>query len=210
MLLLFFFKTIKHFIILQIRNYLLFLKKIRLKNKTPSVISSNCNGTFIQHDLGLQFRTPFVNLWIKPKDYLKILNNLRYYLSCNLTFTKENGINYPVGVLDDVKLYFQHYSSEKEAEEKWKRRITRIDYNNIFILFTDRDGCTKNDLEEFDKLHYKNKIVFTHIPYPDIKSAFYIKGFEEKESVGILSNYRNCLKRYYDDFDYVNFFNSQT
>lgn len=48
---------------------------------------------------------------------------------------------------------------------------------------TDRDGCTKEDLIEFDKLSYKNKIVFTHVPYDDIKSAVYIKGFEKDNEV---------------------------
>ena len=204
-----FLRIIRQFTNKKIRNCILFIQRQRLKNKTPSIIASNCNGTLIQHDLKLQYRTPFVNLWIKPKDFIKILKNLSYYMSCNLSFINEKGINYPVAILNDVKIYFQHYKSEKEAEEKWKRRVSRIDYNNIYILFTDRDGCTKNDLEQFDKLPYKNKIVFTHIPYPNIKSTFYIKGFEQQESVGILSNYRNSFYRYYDQFDYIKWFNSK-
>ncbi|MGZ1316735.1 DUF1919 domain-containing protein [Lactobacillus delbrueckii subsp. bulgaricus] len=27
----------------------------------------------IYHDLGLQFKSPTINLWFKPKDYIKFL-----------------------------------------------------------------------------------------------------------------------------------------
>lgn len=47
----------------------------RLKNKEFSLIANNCNGGFILHDLGLQFRSPFVNLYINPNDYIFILEN---------------------------------------------------------------------------------------------------------------------------------------
>lgn len=48
----------------------------RLKNKDFSLIANNCNGGFILHDLGLKFRSPFVNLYINPDDYIYILQNL--------------------------------------------------------------------------------------------------------------------------------------
>ena len=68
----------------------------RLKNKDFSLIASNCNGTFIYHDLNLQFRSPFINLWIKPNDFIKYLQNINYYMKCELKFTSEIGINYPI------------------------------------------------------------------------------------------------------------------
>ena len=91
----------------------------------------------------------------------------------------------------------------------WIERSKRINLENIFILMTDRDGCTKEDLIEFDNLPYKNKVVFTHLPYDDINSAIYIKGFEEEKQVGMCFNFKNRYtgKKYYDDFDYVNWFN---
>lgn len=184
----------------------------RLKNKEFSLISSNCNGAFICHDLGLQFRSPFVNLWMKPKDYLKYLKNIEYYKTCDLRFVENSKYNYPVGVLQDIKIFFQHYKSEKEAREKWVERSKRIDMDNLFILFTDRDGCTYEDLVEFDALPYPNKIVFTNKKYDEIKSSFCISGFEKEKSVG------NCFefispfsgKKRYDEFDYVSWFNNET
>ena len=196
-------------LIFKIRNCYKRIKKLHLKNTDFSLIASNCNGAMILHDLSLKFNSPFVDLWIKPKDFIKMLKNLKYYMDCEFSFTNEEGITYPVGILDDIRIYFQHYKSEDEAKNKWHERRARINYDNLFILFTDRDGCTKQDMIDFDNLKYKNKAVFVHKPYPDIKSAVYIHGFEQNDSVGMCMNYKGrfSLKRYYDDFDYVTWFN---
>ena len=126
-------------------------------------------------------------------------------------FINKENIDYPVGMLDDIKLYFVHYESEEQARSKWIERSKRINLENLFILMTDRDGCTKDDLIEFDNLPYKNKIVFTHVPYDDIKSAVYIKGFEKDNEVGMCFKFKNRFtgKKYYDDFDYVSWFNNK-
>ena len=176
-----------------------------------SIIASNCNGSCILHDLGVRFNSPFVNLWVKPQDFIKMLTNLEHYMSCELLFVKEKGLKYPVGKLDDVFIYFQHYKTELEAKVKWKERVKRIDYSNLFVMFTDRDNCTESDLMDFDRLPYEKKVVFVHKNYPNIKSSFVIKGFEKSSSVGILSEYKNdySYKRYYNDFDFVKWFNSK-
>lgn len=177
----------------------------KLKNKDFSLIASNCNGSLILHDLGLRFNSPFVNLWIKPKDYIKMLSNLRQYMNADLTFVKEEGIDYPVGKINDVILYFQHYNSENEALEIWNKRKARINYENLFVMFTERDGCTYEDLKLFDELPFENKVVFTHKDYPEIKSSVYIKGFENQSELGFLFDFMpdKIGKKYYDQFDYV-------
>lgn len=88
------------------------------------------------------------------------------------------------------------------------RRKARIDWNNLFVLMTGRDGCTEEILKEFDALPYPNKAVFTHIPMPHIKSAVYLPGFEKKGAVGngdvFVNNYSG--KKHFDYFDYVKWF----
>ena len=182
----------------------------KLKNKDFTLVASDCCGAVILHDLGLKFRSPFVNLWLQPGDFIKYLQNISYYETCKLKFI-DGGVNYPVGMLDDIKIYFQHYKTQEAAERKWIQRTERINMDNFFVLFTDRNGCTYQNLLEFDALPYKNKIVFTHKPYPEIKSAFYIHGYEEQDSVGVCIDFRNRFtwKRYLDDFDYVTWFNEQ-
>lgn len=183
----------------------------RLKNTDFSVISSNCNGAFILHELGLRFNSPFVNLWMKPDDFIKFLQNIPYYLECDMRFVEEPNISYPIGVLDDVKIYFQHYSTQEEAKEKWIERSKRINFNHLFILCTDRDGCTYQNLRDFDALPYKNKVIFTHVPYPEFKSAYYLKGWETEECVGMCYNYKSqySIKKHYDDFNYIAWFNQK-
>lgn len=106
----------------------------RLKNRKVSLIANNCNGGFTCHDLHMQFRSPVVNLWLKPKDFLKYLQNINHYMNVELTFIKEDGINHPVGLLDDIKIYFMHYENEEIAKKKWEERTKRIDFENLFVL----------------------------------------------------------------------------
>lgn len=179
----------------------------KLESSTISLIASNCNGALILHELDIRFNSPFVNLWIKPKDFIRLLKNFDGYMTKELSETTEDGIDYPIGKLGDVTIYFQHYDSFEQAKEKWNERKTRINKDNLFVLFTDRDGCTYEDLVEYDSLPY-NKVVFTNKPYPEIKSSFYIKGFENLESVGHCYEYMPGKRiKYYDQFDYVQWFN---
>ncbi len=183
----------------------------KLKNRDFSVIASNCNGAFLLHDLGMRFNSPFVNLWVKPKDFIKFLSDMSHYLDSDMTFVEEEGIDYPIGVIDDIRIYFQHYHSPEEAKSKWDERSKRINFDNLFIMFTDRDNCSYEDLKAFDALPFENKVVFTHIAYPEIKSAYYLKGWESEVSVGSCFEYKSSFsfKKYYDDFDYIGWFNGK-
>ncbi|MFZ7295366.1 DUF1919 domain-containing protein [Avibacterium avium] len=181
-----------------------------LKNKGMSVLASNCNGAFMLHDLGQPFNSPFVNLYLKPQDFIRYVQRIEHYQQQPLKFVEDNDKPYPVAYLDDIKIHFVHYANAQQAQEKWQQRSQRIDLDNLFIIMTDRDGCTEQDLKAFDELPYKNKVVFTQKPYPNIQSACYIRGFEQQSCVGDLFAYSDWLgKRYYDQFDYVAWFNDQ-
>ena len=78
----------------------------------------------------------------------------------------------------------------------------------MYIMMTDRDGCTLEDMQAFDALPYDNKVLFTCREHPDIASSFYIRGFEKETKVGQLQEkMRITGKRYIDQFDYVEFLN---
>ena len=113
-------------------------QKKSLKNKTMSVIASNCNGALILHDLGVRFNSPFVNLWIKPKDYIKLLKDFDRYMAADLSEVFEDGISYPIGKLDDISIYFQHYESFEQAKEKWDERKKRIDKTTKYDYFRNK------------------------------------------------------------------------
>lgn len=193
-------KTLK-----SIRN---FCKKVRLKNKTPTIIADNCNGTFIYHDLGLMYRSPTINLYFHTKDFLKFVERLDYYTNQELKEVADKQVDYPVGKIDDITIYFMHYKSWDQAKEKWHERIKRIDKENIFIIMREQEDCEYSDLLRFDSLPFENKVVFTHKYYPEIKSSFYIRGFEDNGYVGHLYPYIGYSgKRHLDQFDYVTFLN---
>lgn len=188
----------------KLRDYLICkrLRKTFSKNDI-SIISSNCIGGVISHDLGIQFNSPTVNLYIEAKDFIKFLSSIKEYLQYELDFIDES-TSYPIAQLHDIKIYFVHYKNNEEAREKWNQRKNRINEKNIYVMMCERDGCTYDNLKEFDKLPYKNKVVFTHIKYPQIKSSYYIRGFENENELGdIIAVMPHSIKRYYDQFNYA-------
>lgn len=72
-----------------------------------------------------------------------------------------------------IHVYFLHYQSFEEGVSAWKRRARRIQWNNIFVVLSEKDGCTKKCLEEFEHLSYESKVALTHVEYPDITCGFY-------------------------------------
>ena len=79
----------------------------RLTNHGMTVISANCVGAFILHDLGEPFNSPFVNLYLSPKDFIQYLKNMDFYQNQTLTFVQSEK-TYPVGKLGDLEIHFMH------------------------------------------------------------------------------------------------------
>lgn len=68
-------------------------------------------GGVIFHELGLKFMSPTINLWMKPKDFIKYCSNLKHYSQCKLEFLDSSlylsaSEKYPVACLDDIIIYF--------------------------------------------------------------------------------------------------------
>ena len=72
-------------------------------------------------------------------------------------------------------------------------------------------GGDESILERFEKLPFKDKVIFVNKPFPQYKSAFYIRNFENEKNgkVNTIWRTQNVFtgKRYIDQFDYVAFFN---
>lgn len=158
------------------------IKKTRfllLKNKSFSIISDNCWGGFIYQYFNIPYKSPFVGLFIFSPDYIKMLKNLEYYLNSDLVFIEPNETRYkkeliahgtyetyPIAILgDNVEIHFLHYKSNEEAYEKWSKRVKRLDRKNLIIKFCDRDLCTDELVDEFDKLDFENKVMLSSKDY---------------------------------------------
>ena len=162
------------------------------------------------HDIGAPFNSPFVNLYVEAKDYIKYLKNPQKYNQMEFVEI-ESDCNYPVGMLGDITFHFVHYTSFEQAVSAFKRRVARINYDNLFVILSERDGCTYADLKEFDNLPYQNKVVFTHKPYNDILSSFYIEGFENNGFLGSIIDWdKKTGSRIYDRFDFINWFQAKS
>ena len=186
--------------------------RARFHNPGVSILSMNCTGGILYHDLGLQFRSPTVNLFMRAEAFVKFCENLDYYLSIDeLVECTDMDIiedrTYPIAWLGDILLFLVHYHSVGEAQEKWNERKKRIDKNNLVILNTDREGMTGRLKDRFEKLPYR-KVMFCHKPDEARPSCVYLRGYENENSVGIITDHIGWKGlRPVDQFDWVNFLN---
>ncbi len=198
----------------KIRYWYYLPKRSRLKNKTPSILANNCIGTVLSHDMRLRFRSPTVNLFMRPHEFLNFLESLDYYTNCEVEETFEEGIQYPLGVMhrgeEQVKLYFVHYRSFEEARQKWMQRRQRIDRANLFVVFEyvnlEEDSET---WRRFCALPFDNKVILTGdtaFEHPDLVHIdLYNEPYQEGKIFAIKPD--TVLHRWLDDFDYVSFLN---
>lgn len=191
-------------------------KRIKIQKNNPiTIISSNCIGGVILHELGLPFETPTINLYFEPKFFLEFISDLKKYISLPISEKISEGVRYPIGTIGDkVEVHFLHYDSFEQAKSKWEDRKKRINYNNLFFILTDRNGLTFEDAKRFDDLPYENKILLTVKDYKNIECNLNFGGrFAENSTDGEqiidLCAFENKFtrRRYLDNFDFVKFLN---
>ncbi len=183
--------------------------RMKVINKNVSIISQNCLGGVISHDLGLRFLSPTVNLYMTSSDFMLFVENLRLFKDADMRFIQSDR-NYPVAECflgeKKITIYFVHYHSCEEAQKKWRERYTRINYENVRVVMTDRDGLTEDILDRFEKLPYK-KILFS-AKILDMKDTIFVKEFSGKEQVGDLISFSTLFgKRVYEKFNIVKWIN---
>lgn len=175
-------------------------KQIRekLQGVEFSILCNNCLGGHFYHDAGRKFTTPTINLAFDGPDFIRFLENPKHYLSCTPEFLPVKA--FPLAMFDDVEVNFVHYHSDEEALDIWNRRKDRILWDNLFIIATDHDGMYLPEMmERFDKLPYKNKIMFTAKEYPQYPWAIQVKQFKHRNNVRIMTAFANMRgKRYYE------------
>lgn len=145
-----------------------------------TLLSENCIGGVLYHDINQQFISPTINLFFTPSDFIKFVNDLGYYLS--LTPQIKMGKHYPIGVLDDIKIFFMHYTSCEEAFNKWEERKKRINYDKIFVIMVERDGFSKEDFENFKMIKYP-KLLFTKTKEYECDCSYYMSKYKKLEQL---------------------------
>jgi uncharacterized protein (DUF1919 family) len=193
-----------------------YIKKTRntIRNKDFTIISNNCWGGGVYEDLGLSYTTPTVGLFFFAPCYIKFISNLHSNLQASLQFIQESRYEkgnallrqnkYPVGLINnDIEIHFLHYHSEAEALEKWTRRASRVNFDNLFLSFTDNEICTMDEIRSFDKLPYR-KIFFSAKRIDGIKSLIHLRMFDGQPGVGNLYDNRWTYRKYFDVVKWLN------
>lgn len=136
------------------------LRKVSSKLKVDnfSIISQNCIGGVFYHDMGKMFATPTINLFFKSEDFVRFVLNLKYYLSLELKIAWNE--EYPIGVLDDVTIYFMHYQTCTDAKEMWDKRKARMNYDKIVVFCTDMEEFSDEVYNQWQTIEYP-KVLFT-------------------------------------------------
>jgi len=191
-------------------NLYCWLLRKKNKNKNFSIISNNCWGGGVYEDLGIKYFTPTIGLFFFAPCYIKFIKDLKLYLSSELQFKNKSkylsdaDLSYPIGVLRDIEIHFLHYGSEKEAKEKWDDRKKRINFDNLFISFSDRDLCTLELALEFDSLSYKNKVFFSAKNIPEIRSIVHLKDFKNQKCIGDIYTLRWSYRKAFNILTWLN------
>ena len=189
--------------------------RARLQNKDFTIISNNCCAGVIYSDLGIQFKSPTINLYFNPEEFLIFVKNLKSYIAGELRDVSETtDKKFPVGklcpcdtVLPDINIYFMHYKTFEEAYQSWNVRSGRINYENMFFFWEyNKENADISLLQEFDSLPIK-KMIFAYEELPGIKNYFKFK-FSNEFQPGEILKITKDGKRNIDEFDYVSFFNS--
>lgn len=194
------------------------LKRLRKENRNHdfSLITNDCVGGVISHDLGEQFRSPTVNLWFPNECFLAFAQDLAYYLSCEIKETPDATKPYPVGTIvpkDDrhipVVVNFMHYRSFEEACAKWKERSARINYDRLYYIWHFYDDAHTERIIAFDRWNVR-KLAILHEPIEGIRDSAVTSCYEQNPYNGkILAVVEKTGKRYLDEIDYIGFLNEK-
>jgi uncharacterized protein (DUF1919 family) len=186
-------------------------RKYKSKNKKslfPTIVTNNCVGGVIYHNLGIRFMSPTINLFIRKPEFIRYVTYLEDYSKTELVEIKVPGYNYPMGVLENVHgqvtAYFQHYHSFEEAKKKWVERTKRTNYENLFVIMDATANVIQADVEGFDEIPYKKVMLICD----NIKQNKYTYNIiVENNETGKILEYQSKYgtKRYLDQFDYAYF-----
>ncbi len=182
----------------------------RLSNHDFVLISSNCIGGCLLHDIGEEFCTPTINLDIP--EFVSFCEELEYYL--NKTPELYSLENFPVFKIEGITIRGIHYKSEEEFLNAWKRRTVRCiekikNGAEIIIIATDKQLKETNAKERFLNLPYKKVCFTSNKEWAQYKEFVYTPEFKGQENVGDLTKFTGLigLRIFEKHFDCISFLN---
>lgn len=181
-------------------------RRKKLNNTDFTIISNNCWGGSVYRRFGLPYKSPIVGMYFYTEEYIKLLLNLErnLYLPFRIISAHESRYSKElvkkgqkdvlIGVLgDEIEVVLLHYYDREEAVEKWKRRVERVNMENLIIKLSEMNLCTENHLYIFDKLPFEKKVLLIARHHDNLENAIlvkrYIKDFEVSNDTLYYSQY---------------------
>ena len=159
------------------------LKYLHFVNSRPTIISNTCWAGFVYRYYNMQCLSPFRNLWVPDEDYIRLVKNLKFYLDSYVPVfshwcvDENSGKRYPVMLLGDVSLNFNHSDSPQECIDEWMRRKERMNWDNIIVEFYTSYPEYRRMFSELE-IPYR-KIIFTTDDHDAFKFYKVYKGAED-------------------------------
>ena len=173
-----------------------------------SILSMNCFAGHIYQDLHWAYNSPTAGLFFYAEDFCALVNDIEI-LKHPVLFkekSKWKSANekmpfrehwYPIGYFEgtDVEIHFLHYRTEKEALDKWNRRVSRFNFDNFIAIGFQQNECSPEIIERYSKAPVKNKVFFTNIEL-DYPGVIYIDRFKERPNSPDPYKYVNTYYKY--------------
>ena len=99
-----------------------------------------------------------------------------------------------------IRLHFLHYKTFNEGVSAWKRRMERVHWDNMYVVLVERDGCSYQDLKDFEKLPFEHKVALTKRMYPKLRNTFFMEDYVNCSEVGDIMRFNNFFGKRGDSF----------
>ena len=128
---------------------------IKVREGKVSIIANHCWGGYTYNSLGMQFLSPFINMFVAPDDYLRLLGRFEYYINAPLHYLREGyeetaekfaalpfshkiGLSTIASNLPDI-LYFPVEGNDY-LENRYGKNIFNF-FNHVAMLPSDEFKC---------------------------------------------------------------------
>lgn len=91
-----------------------------------TLISQNCVGGVIYHDLGRKFLSPTINTLIQGDDFVRLCSSFEDYMTVSPSFNRWDSSpaypRHPVLQVKDIEVHFPHCTTSEEALQSWIKK----------------------------------------------------------------------------------------
>ena len=185
--------------------------QMKTKGSNVRILSSNCIGGLLYHDMGKSFDSPTINCTVFGMDFIELCNNPEKYFTIVPTFSGKHKQGYPIADVGGIKVNCVHYKNIDDFNEKWLRRCERFLLNSekeIVVISCDAQIKTDEEIEAFHNLPYR-KVCFTVNPEPKYPEFVYVPCYADQERVGDLTAYagltgERIFQKYFNFIEFLN------